>query len=82
MAWTYNGWRRESGLAAQRAMLILHLEEVESKLAGFFSFGHTGRQAERFDLQSYRDRLEKQLSDLDDEIAADSETPFVRARPA
>ncbi len=42
-------------------MLIDHIEEVEALLSGYASQGAEGQSGERFKLQEYLARLEKQL---------------------
>lgn len=84
MAWLYGGWRRESGLAAQRAMLILHIEEVEAMLSGFAEQESLGMRGQRHNQTEYRQDLEKRLEELDDKIAAANATdmnPFFGVRP-
>lgn len=84
MAWTYGGWRRESGSTAQRTMLILHIEEVEALLSSYKSLGAMQQQASRFELESYLARLEKHLEDYNDALGLGLDAnnqPFVQAKP-
>lgn len=83
-SWSYNGWRRESGSTAQRAMLILHIEEVEQYLAAFKSQGAADQSAGRYDLEAYLKRLEEHLAKYDEaldlDLLADAD-PLVMAKP-
>ena len=63
--WTYSGWRSESGATAQRAMLILHMQEVSDAIAAFASQGALSQRAERFNLVEYLNTLQTQLDKLD-----------------
>ena len=84
ITWTYGGWRREVGATAQRAMLVLHIEEVEQRLAGFSGQGAMQNRAERYQLDEYLKGLESKLADYDRnlglDLAADID-PFVSVRP-
>ena len=84
MAWTYGGWRRETGSTAQRTMLILHIEEVESLISSYKSQGAMGQQAARFELDSYLVRLEKHLENYNDVLGLGLDAnnqAFVQAKP-
>jgi len=63
--WSHNGWRREDGYAAQRAKLILHIEEVENRLADWQTQSAQGQSGARFQLEQYLSKLESKLRELD-----------------
>lgn len=84
ISWTHGGWRRESGTQAKRDKLILHIEEVEARLADFQSQGFEGQSGQRYQLEAYLDRLEERLAGLEAalglDVGADAHT-FIEARP-
>ena len=82
--WTHNGWRRETGTAAQRTKLILHIEEVEQRFASFRAQGTDAQNAQRFELDAYLARLEKKLTELEKALSLDvgaDDPVFIEARP-
>ena len=83
-SWTYSGWRRESGSTAQRAMLVLHIEEVETKLADFQHMGAQSQKGSRFELTEYLKKLEKKLAEYDAALGLSLDADdkfFIRAIP-
>ena len=82
---TYNGWRRESGLAAQRSMLILHIEEIENLIAGYETQKSLDQMGQKnlAALQEMLKRREENLLTLDNDIAGDAgdDNPFFSTRP-
>lgn len=83
--WDHNGWRRETSVEARREELILHIEEVESRLEGFsFQGGIAGQQARRYELDAYLKRLESHLEKINQQLGLDRYSDhhhFVSTRP-
>ena len=85
-AWTYHDWRSESGTTAQRARLVLHIEEVTQVLAGYQRQSAAGQNADRFQqLDAYLKRLEAKLDEYDAALGlglqADRGTHLVQGVP-
>lgn len=83
-SWDHNGWRRESTRSEQRDELILHIEEVEDRLADWQMQGGVQQRGERYDLESYLARLEKHLARLESYLGldlTDDDASFVQIKP-
>lgn len=83
--WTHGGWRRETGLAAQRAKLILHIEEVEARLADWAKQSSQGQSGDRYALEQYLNKLEARLKEYNaatgNTIVDDDHAEFVGVTP-
>jgi hypothetical protein len=83
--WSYNDWRRQSGATAQRERLLLHIEEVEQRLADWQTQGAYEQRGSRYDLEAYLNRLCATLERYDQalglSIDEESEDSFIQAKP-
>lgn len=72
MAWTYSDWRSQSGAAAQRARLILHMQEVDEAITAAVS--DQGKSRDATNLEALAARLQTQLDRLDRQLGTSPES--------
>jgi hypothetical protein len=72
MAWTYSDWRSQSGASAQRARLILHMQEIDNAITA--AIGDQGKNRDPTNLNMLAERLQKQLDRLDKQLGTAPES--------